>query len=480
MDAFFASVEQLTRPTLRGRPVVVGGLGGRGVVAGASYEARARGAHSAMPTYQAVARIGYRGVVVRPRREVYSAASARVFDVLAHHAEVVEQISVDEAFLEPAELVGAGEEDVRRWCNALRTAIRKETGLPSSMGAGSGKQFAKIGSGEGKPDGVFVVSRHREHDMLHPLGVEKLWGVGPVTEAKLKGSGVATIGEFAELSEADVDRILGGVVGRQLWQLARGKDDRPVQPRAVAKQISAEHTYPTDLLRREEMDAAVARAAADAFRRLQRDGRGARTVTVKLRMADFHIESRSVTLDHATDDPVALLTAARRVMRYPDEVGPVRLVGVGYSGLLAARQDSLFPELEAAGTAVTDTTRDQQDPFPLAGLATGASSRTRWLSTQDVWHPEYGHGWVQGTGHGVVSVRFETRTSGPGRTRSFSDEDADLRAADPLRSLEWEEWLRETGRRDPEEPADEGEALEIRAGATPQAGPPVAAARPDP
>ena len=165
MDAFFASVEQLTRPTLKGRPVLVGGTGGRGVVAGASYEARKYGAHSAMPMFRAQQLVGFKAVVVNPRRAVYSAASRRVFDIIAEHAGVIEQLSIDEAFMEPAALVGATPDDVREWSENLRRLIREETGLPSSIGAGAGKQAAKIGSGEAKPDGTFVVPQ--ELSLIH-------------------------------------------------------------------------------------------------------------------------------------------------------------------------------------------------------------------------------------------------------------------------------------------------------------------------
>ena len=451
MDAFFASVEQLTRPTLRGRPVLVGGVGGRGVVAGCSYEARAYGAHSARPMFQALRLVGPRAVTVSPRKSVYSAASKRVFEVISSKVDVVEQLSVDEGFMEPPELAGAGVAEVRAWAEELRAEIRGITGLPSSIGAGPGKQYAKIGSDEAKPDGTFVFEpEHLERD-LHPMDVAKLWGVGPVTEAKLTAMGVETIGQLAALSEREVEISLGSTTGLNQWRLARGVDDREVAPRAIAKQISAEHTYARDLTTRAEVDRALTRAAEGAHRRLLADGRGARTVTVKLRMADFHIESRSATLPYATDDVETLSATAFRLVRYPDEVGPVRLVGVSLSGLEEGRQHVLFPELDrqiARKAASTDGDYEtgvsdhgdvaevvvEQEEVPVAG-------GPRFAATQDVHHPEYGHGWVQGTGHGVVSVRFETRATGPGPTRTFAVDDEQLVAADPLDSLAWEDWF---------------------------------------
>ncbi len=500
MDAFFASVEQLTRPTLRGRPVLVGGLGGRGVVAGASYEARAFGARSAMPMYRAQQLIGSRGVVIQPRHVVYSTASKRVFEVLARRVDVVEQLSIDEGFMEPAELVGATAAEVKEWADNVRAEIREVTGLPSSIGAGSGKQFAKIGSGEGKPDGTFVIPAEKQLEILHPMPVGKLWGVGPVTGSKLAAIGVETIGQLAAMSQKEVEISLGATVGVGLWLLARGIDDRPVKPRAIAKQISQEHTYPQDLTRDEEVDAALERAVVGAHRRLRKDGRGARTVTVKLRLADFHIESRSATLPYATDDLEVLRATAAKVVRYPHEVGPIRLVGASFSGLEEARQDVLFPELDrvvirredsaleagddwepgvrgavpgsggigSLGGGIVDGTAGN-DSGQGRGAATGgiidaAPAPVQWRPTQDIVHEEFGHGWVQGTGHGVVSVRFETRATGPGRTKSFAVDDPQLRPGDPLDSLDWDDWLAQ--RAAEEAGASEGTDASEETGAT--------------
>lgn len=448
MDAFYASCEQLTRPTLRGRPVLVAGVSGRGVVAGASYEARKYGARSAMPTHQAAKLVGPRAVLVAPRRPVYKVASQRVFEIIERNVSVVEQLSIDEAFMEPEELVGADPETVLEWAEELRAQIKEETGLPSSIGAGSGKQYAKIGSGLAKPDGIYILPHEQQEALLHPLNVNELWGVGPVTEAKLAQAGIETIGDFAALSEKEVDIALGGVVAKQLWQLARGHDDRPVAPRAVAKQISSEHTFPHDLTTVAEVDAAVERAAEESHRRLLKDGRGARTVTVKLRMADFRIESRSATLPYATDDAETLRATAFRIVRYPDEVGPIRLVGVSYSGLEDALQDVLFPELDQEIVrpvpAYSDYESGVSDHVASSDIAVelydGPTSGV-WRATQDVYHEEYGHGWVQGAGKGWVSVRFETRATGPGKMRTLRIDDPKLQPGDPVDSLAWQDWL---------------------------------------
>lgn len=427
MDAFFASCEQLTRPTLMGRPVLVGGMSGRGVVAGASYEARKYGARSAMPMYRAQQLIGAKAVVVRPRFEVYRLASQRVFHYLQQRVDLIEQLSIDEGYMEPAELVGASAEEVEAWAHQIRAEIREQTGLPASIGAGSGKQFAKIGSGQAKPDGAFVIPAEKQEEMLHPLAVEELWGVGPVTATKLHSIGVNTIGDLARLSQREVEITLGTTIGPSLWMMARGVDDRPVAPRAESKSVSAEHTYPQDLTTKDEVDGALERALIGAHRRLLKDGRGARTVTVKMRMADFHSETRSLTLGYATDDIATLRKAMQSLARYPAELGPIRLVGVGFSGLESERQDVLFPELDQAVIS-TETTFEED---------TTAIKRT-WHATQDVFHPDYGHGWIQGTGHGFVSVRFETRATGPGPFKSFAADDEKLQPADPVDSLAWD------------------------------------------
>ena len=210
MDAFFASVEQLTRPTLRGRPVLVGGLGGRGVVAGASYEARVFGARSAMPMHQARRQIGVTAVVLPPRGVVYGVARLeQVFDTIRGVVPVVEQLSFDEGFGEPPHLAGASAQDVEVFCEDLRQRVREETGLIASVGAGSGKQIAKIASGLAKPDGIRVVPRAEERSLLElDCPVRRLWGIGPVAEEKLNRLGIETIGQLAALADAEVANIL--------------------------------------------------------------------------------------------------------------------------------------------------------------------------------------------------------------------------------------------------------------------------------
>jgi len=439
MDAFFASVEQLTRPTLRGRPVLVGGLGGRGVVAGASYESRVFGARSAMPMHQARRLIGVTAVVLPPRGVVYGVASRRVFDTVRAVVPVVEQLSFDEAFGEPPELVGASATEVEHFCEDLRRRVRDETGLVASVGAGSGKQIAKIASGMAKPDGVRVVGRVDEKPLLGGLPVRRLWGIGPVAEEKLHRLGIDTVGQLAALSDAEVASILGATIGPALHRLARGVDDRPVAERAEAKQISAESTFAADLTSLEQLREAIDSIAEHAHQRLLRDGRGARTVTVKLKKSDMSTLTRSATLPYATTEAAALTAMARRLLLDPQEIGPIRLLGVGFSGLSDVRQESLFPDLE-----LSEPESQHSVETVTAAMFGPDSEPSPWRVGDDVTHRDLGHGWVQGAGHGVVTVRFETRSSGPGPARTFPSGPADagdIEPANPVDSLDWPDYV---------------------------------------
>ncbi|OBA36498.1 DNA polymerase IV [Rhodococcus sp. 852002-51564_SCH6189132-a] len=430
LDAFFASAEQLTRPTLRGRPVLVGGLGARGVVAGASYEARVYGARSAMPMSRARRLVGPAAVVLPPRGILYRELSGLVFDTLRARIPILETLSLDEAFAEPLELAGADADEVERFCAELREHVREKTGLVASIGAGSGKQIAKIGSGLAKPDGLLVVRPEGELPLLHNLPVRKLWGIGPVAEDRLRRLGIETIGDLAALPVAEAASILGGTIGPGLHRLANGFDDRPVAERAEAKQVSAETTFPTDIVAMPGLRRAIAASATAAHTRLRKDGRAARTVVLKLRKADMSVLTRSSTLPYATEDVQVLTTAAQRLALDPLEIGPVRLVGVGYAGLSAIAQDTLFPELDRTTTEeIGPAEEDDEERVVASGPA------TRWTPGADVCHPESGHGWVQGAGHGVVTVRFETRSTGPGPARTLDENDPDLTVADPLASL---------------------------------------------
>jgi DNA polymerase IV len=430
MDAFYASAEQLTRPTLRDRPVLVGGLGPRSVVAGASYQARIYGARSAMPMGQA-RRLCPNATVLPPRFVLYQALSEQVMHVLGEAAPVLEPVSLDEAFLEPPALAGADVTAVDRFGVALRAAVRAATGLPASVGAGSGKQVATIASELAKPDGLRVVGPDEERAVLGPLPVRALWGVGPVAEAALHRAGVLTIGELAALDAREATSLLGSAIGSELHRLARGIDDRPVAPRGAAKQVSSETTFDTDLTAMSAVHEAVARLAEQAHRRLLASGRAARTVTVKVRGGDFTTTSRSETSAAASTDLAALTAVAQRLALAAVPEGGVRLIGVSLAGLGDEPPPALFDTI----TVDTTTPVPREDPAAGPEAAEAPPDDRPWRPGDDLRHTEHGHGWVQGAGHGRVTARFETRTTGPGRARTFAADDPALTRADPLASL---------------------------------------------
>ncbi len=387
------------------------------MVAGASYESRVFGARSAMPMHQARRLIGVTAVVLPPRGAVYGVASRRVFHTVRALVPVVEQLSFDEAFGEPPELAGATAAEVEGFCADLRRRVHEETGLIASVGAGSGKQIAKIASGLAKPDGIEVIRRADEQRLLDGLAVRKLWGIGPVAEEKLHRLGIDTIGQLAALSEAEVANILGATIGPALHRLARGIDDRPVAERAVAKQISAESTFAADLTTLEELREAIAPIAEHAHQRLCRDGRGARTVTVKLKKSDMSTLTRSATLPYATTDAAALprwpAVTARPARDRPDSASG--------RGLFGSEQRAAGLAVPGSGVERCRTPSGKRHPHAGAGRRSAATADTDgWRIGDDVTHRELGHGWVQGAGHGVVTVRFETRGSGPGAARTFA------------------------------------------------------------
>ena len=460
MDAFFASVEQLTRPTIRDRAVLVGGLGPRGTVAGASYEAREYGARSAMPMSEARRRCPV-AVILPPRPRVYRAVSERVFEIVRELSPTMEQVSIDEAFLEPEELAGAPTSVVEEFAAQLRARIHRELGVPASVGAGSGKQLAKISSELAKPDGARVIDPAEQDELLAELPVRKLWGIGPVTESKLHRIGVQRIGELADLRSGDVTSLLGQAHGTELHRLAHGVDEHPVAERPESKQVGAETTFDTDIREQASLLSEVAGMAEAAHRRLVTSGRAARTVTVKVRDAAFTTISRAETFPSATSDPAALAAAARRLTAIAVPAGtPIRLVGVSYSGLAASEQEALFdnPMDREAGAGEPDSSVESEsavDPDgtghpenPVAPKSTVDPENTvaaesepavldgrNWRSGDDVHHADEGHGWVQGAGHGRVTVRFETASTGAGRSRTYATDDERLQPADPLESL---------------------------------------------
>ncbi|WP_110205921.1 DNA polymerase IV [Nocardioides daejeonensis] len=415
LDAFFAAVEQRDKPSLRGKPVIVGGVGGRGVVATASYEARVFGVRSAMSTREARARCPH-AAFLTGRFHAYRATSRIVMDLLRSISPLVEPLSIDEAFvdLEPSGVDTTDLVAVRRFGEELREQVRTLTGgLTASVGIGTSKFIAKVASDLEKPDGLVLVAPGTERAMLRPMQATVLPGVGPATAERLRRVGVHTVAELEKRSEGELIRILGRAHGLSLHRLARAIDDRAVEPERETKSVSTEGTYADDLTDRAVMEALLTRYAGDVSRRLSRSGLSGRTVTIKVRLHDFTTMSRSATLASPTDDAGLIARTARSLLADLETSGGVRLLGVGVSGLADWVQDDLF--------SLTD---EPEDPEPEPELPTPL--RRGWAPGMDVAHPEYGRGWVWGSGRQVVTVRFETAETGPGPVRSFHVDDPDL------------------------------------------------------
>jgi DNA polymerase-4 len=413
LDAFFAAVEQRDKPSLRGKPVVVGGVGGRGVVSTASYEARAFGVHSAMSTREARARCPH-AAYLSGRFHAYRATSSAVMAVLHEVSPLVEPLSLDEAFVDllPADLPDHEPETLRAFAGRLRQRVHEVTGgLTASVGVASSKLVAKIASDLDKPDGLVVVTPGSEEELLRPMHVGVIPGVGPATVERLRRGGIHTVGDLAAVGLDELVRQVGRAHGTSLHQLARARDDRAVEPERETKSVSVEGTYDTDLTDRRLMEGLLTRQAGSVAERLHRHGLSGRTVSIKVRLHDFTTLSRSVTLASPTDRAATIARLARGLLADLDTSGGVRLLGVGVSGLADWIQEDLFGEVGEP--------EDEDPPEELP-----ATSRQRaWAPGSDVVHEEHGPGWVWGSGRGVVTVRFETADTPPGPVRSFSVDD---------------------------------------------------------
>ncbi|ROO89026.1 DNA polymerase-4 [Actinocorallia herbida] len=308
LDAFYASVEQRDDPRLRGLPVIVGG----GVVLAASYEARAFGVRTAMGGGQA-RRLCPQAVVVPPRMAAYTEASRAVFALFRDTTPLVEGLSIDEAFLDVGglrEIAGTPEEIAVR----LRRRVREEAGLPITVGVARTKFLAKVASGVGKPDGLLVVRPDRELEFLHPLPVGRLWGVGPITAARLGGLGVRTVGDVAALPEPVLVSVLGRSSGRHLHALALGRDPRAVTPGVRRRSMGAQRALGRRPRTPEELDVIALGLVDRLTGRLRKARRVSRTVTLRLRFADYTRATRSRSLPQATAETDAILRAVRRLL----------------------------------------------------------------------------------------------------------------------------------------------------------------------
>ncbi len=416
LDAFFAAVEQRDKPSLRGKPVVVGGIGSRGVVSTASYEARRYGVHSAMSTREARSRCPH-AAFLSGRFHAYRDSSERVMGLLRAVSPLVEPLSLDEAFvdLERADLPDLSVPAVTAFAQDLRARVVDVTGgLTASVGIGTSKFVAKVASDLEKPDGLVVVPPGTEQELLRPMNVAVIPGVGPATAERLRRVGIHTIADLESVSEEELVRLLGKASGHGLFHLARAQDDRPVVAEREAKSVSVEGTYETDLTDRKLMEGLLTRQAGDVAGRLRKHGLSGRTVTIKVRLHDFTTLSRSTTLASPTDAAGTIARTARGLLTDLDTSGGVRLLGVGVSGLADWIQEDLFGE----------TTEAEAEELP--ELEVPHHSRRTWAPGMDVEHAAMGRGWVWGSGRGVVTVRFETAETPPGPVRSYAVDDPEL------------------------------------------------------
>jgi len=353
MDAFFASVEVLDDPSLAGKPVIVGGAGARGVVASCTYEARAFGVHSAMPSIRA-RQLCPDAVFLSGRHSRYAEVSAQLHGILRDVTPMVEPIGLDEAFMDVVGAVRLFGPPVRI-AHGLRDRVRAELGLGCAVGIGRSKMIAKLASRAAKPrasrvgldpgPGVVLVSPDEELAFLHAHDVQALWGVGPATTARLHSLGVQTVGDLAELPTDTLVRRLGRASGAHLAALARGEDPEPVTPNRPNKSIGHEETFSQDLVDPDELEHHVLRMAESVATMLRGESGAARTVTVKVKFKDFSMQTRSHTMSRPISTGGAIGQVAAALLAGIDPGEGIRLLGVSASGLSKGAADQLAFDL---------------------------------------------------------------------------------------------------------------------------------------
>jgi DNA polymerase-4 len=355
LDSFFASVEQRDRPELRGKPVLVGGW----VVLAASYEAKARGVRTPMGVGLA-RRLCPGAIVVEPRMSAYSEASKDVYRVFDDMTPIVEGLSIDEAFLDVHSLRRTA--SPLEIATRLRAEVRERVGLPITVGIARTKFLAKVASAVAKPDGLLVVPPNRELAFLHPLPVERLWGVGPVTARRLHDLGVMTVGQVAGFDENALVSLLGRAAGRHLYSLARNDDPRPVRPRRGRGSIGAQRALGRSPRSLDDVDAALIGLVDRVTRRMRVAGRSGRTVVLRLRFEDFARATRSHTLPYATANTDAILTTARDLLSIAAPIierRGITLVGISVANLHDGRAVQLTLPFDRRGSEALDAALDE-------------------------------------------------------------------------------------------------------------------------
>lgn len=425
LDAFFAAVEQRDKPSLRGKAVVVGGTGPRGVVSTASYEARVFGVRSAMSSGEAHRRAP-NAAFLSGRFDAYAESSRIVMALLGEVSPLVEPLSMDEAFVDLA-ADGHQPEEVVEIAEWLRSEVTRRTeGLTASVGLGSSKFIAKVASELGKPNGMHLVEPGTEVDTIAPLPVRAVPGVGPVTEQRLQILGIRTVADLQKQRPSELIRELGHAWGAGLAELAFARDDRPVSPDRDTKSISVEDTFAVDLTDRGELHKILDVDAQTLAERLAKEGVFAKTIQIKVRFADFTTLTRARTLQGATADPKLMASVGASLLEGVDVKLGVRLLGLGVSSFATAAQEALFVDEAEAAPDVADALTETRDTSEVFGR------RTKFPPGAEVVHPDLGRGWVWGSGLGRVTVRLETRDTGIGHVRTFSEDELSAAPLVPL------------------------------------------------
>ncbi len=347
MDAFYASVEQRDNPRLAGRPVIVGGdPQGRGVVSAASYEVRRFGVFSAMPMRQALRRCP-QAVILPVRMGRYAEVSRQIHAIFADYTPLIEPLSLDEAFLDVTGSIALLGPEILMG-REIKQRIKAELKLVASVGVAPNKFLAKVGSDLEKPDGFVVITEQNKQAVLDPLPVKRVWGVGKVTQQTLASRGIETVRQLRQMPFDLLEATLGGAAASSLYRLARGQDDRAVEPEQEAKSLSSERTFATDVTNRADLEGVLLEEVERVAARLRRQQLYAKTVMLKVRYGDFRTITRRITLAQSTCLTERLWEAARSLLIAWQKTafGPVRLIGFGVTGLAAeqGRQMELFPD----------------------------------------------------------------------------------------------------------------------------------------
>ncbi len=369
MDAFYVSVELVRNPELRGKPVVVGGTGRRGVVAAASYEARAFGVFSAMPSSQAQ-RLCPHAIFLSGDHDHYGEVSTRVMAVFRDVTPLVEPLSLDEAFLDVSGALRT-HGSAHRVAEKIRSTIWQQEGLTCSVGIAPNKFLAKLGSEQAKPKasptgpiygrGIFELAEGEELEFLHPMPVRALWGVGPSTGKRLASLGIETVGDLAQMPLDRLTAALGQANGRHLYDLAHARDDRPVEPDRETKSISHEETFAYDMTERSDVDVELVRQSDAVARRLRKHDLAARTVQLKVRYSDFETVTRRSTAAQPFTSASTILQLVRPLMDQIELSRGIRLLGIGVANLLndPGQQLELALDTVDGGAGEVDALTDQ-------------------------------------------------------------------------------------------------------------------------